>query len=105
MSVELVATRTSESVLVNKFPAILNQNARNSVQCDDSIPGSYHCLVSMVDGELVVWDLGTPGGTFVNGARVTKAAVRPGDTLSLAGTSFQVNYQQCHRRYLQGARS
>ena len=105
MSVELVAARTSDSVLVNKFPAILNQNARSMVQCDDSIPGSYHCLVSLVEGKLVVWDLGTPGGTLVNGARVTKATVRPGDTLSVAGTNFHVIYQQRPLRYLRGARS
>jgi len=105
MSVELVATRTSESVLANKFPTLLSQDAGSSVKCEDSIPGSYHCLVSLVEGELVVWDLGAPGGTFVNGARVTKAAVKPGDTLSLAGTTFHVDYKQRPRRFLHGLRS
>lgn len=105
MLVDLVATRTSASVSANQFPALLNENVRSGVQCDDTIPGSHHCLLSIVEGQLVVWDLGTPGGTLVNGARVNKAAVKPGDTLSLAGTNFQVNYQQRPQRYLRGARS
>jgi len=105
MLVDLVATRTSANVSANQFPAILNQDSRSGVQCDDTIPGSHHCLLSIVEGQLVVWDLGTSGGTLVNGTRVTKAAMKSGDTLSLAGTSFQVNYQQRSQRYLRGARS
>ncbi len=105
MSVELVAARTSESVLVGKSPAVLDHDAGGRIRCDDSIPGNYHCLVSLVEGELVVCDLGTPGGTFVNGARVTKATVRPGDALSLGGTTFRVDYTRRPRRYLLGPRS
>jgi len=105
MLVDLVATKMSTSVSANKFPAMLNENARGGVQCDDTISGSHHCLLSIVEGQLVVWDLGAPGGTLVNGSRVTKAAMKSGDTLSLAGTSFKVNYQQRPQRYLRGARS
>ena len=105
MLIDLVATETSSIVSANQFPAMLNQNARSVVQCDDTIPGSHHCLLSIVEGQLVVWDLGTPGGTLVNGTRVTQAAMKSGDTLSLAGTSFKVNYQQRPQRYLRGARS
>lgn len=105
MSVELISTRTSASEMANKFPALLNPDSQTGVKCEDKIPGSYHCLVSLVEGQLVVWDLGAPGGTLVNGMRVNKSAVKPGDTLSLAGSSFQVNYQPRHQRYLHGARS
>ena len=66
MSVELVATRNSDGVLLETFPAVMGQGADSPVQLGASVPGSYHCLVSLVEGQLVVWDLGTPGGTFVN---------------------------------------
>jgi hypothetical protein len=106
MLVELFGTRPSESLTAERFPALLNQDAGGTLRCDDSIPGNYHCLVSIVDNELVVWDLGAPGRTFVNGTRVvTKASVKPGDTLSLGGTKFQVNYTQRPRRCLFGPRS
>ena len=105
MSVELVATRKLNSLLAEKLPALVSQGAGGTVRCEDSIAGNYHCLVSLVEGALVVWDLGAPGGTSVNGARVTKAALRPGDTLTLGGTRFQVKYNQQPRRYLFGPRT
>jgi pSer/pThr/pTyr-binding forkhead associated (FHA) protein len=105
MSVELIATKNSDSALLESFPAVIGRRAGSSVQVDESIPAGYHCLVSVVEGQLVVWDLGTVGGTFVNGTRVTKAALKPGDTLNLGGTDFQVNYKPLSRRYLFGVRS
>jgi hypothetical protein len=105
MSVELVATKKSDSLRAEKLPALVREGAGGTVRCDDFTPGNYHCLVSLVEGALVVWDLGTPGGTSVNGARVTKAALRSGDTLTLGGTEFQVNYKQRARRFLLGPRS
>ena len=104
MLVEMVATKNSESMLLETFPAVIGEGA--SAPAAEAVPGSYHCLVSVVDGQLVVWDLGTAGGTFVNGTRVTKAAVKPGDTLKLGGMEFQVDYTKPHlRRYLFGVRS
>ena len=104
MSVELIATRVSDNVRLENFPALIGQGAEGAVE-DNSVPGGFHCLVSLVQGEMVVWDLGTAGGTFVNGTRVTKATVRPGDTLTLSGTKFQVIYKQPPRRCLFGPRS
>ena len=104
MSVELVAAQSPDRVLAKKFPAVIGQGA-GTVQVKDSAPGSCHCLVSLIDSQLVVWDLGTAGGTSVNGARVSKAAIKPGDTLELGGMEFHVKYKPDSRRYLFGARS
>jgi predicted component of type VI protein secretion system len=91
-------------VFAKTFPAVIGQEA-GTVQVNDSVPGSCHCLVSLVDSQLVVWDLGTAGGTSVNGTRVTKAAIKPGDTLKLGGMEFQVKRRPDSRRYLFGVRS
>jgi hypothetical protein len=105
MPVELVATRSPDSMSLERFPSLIEQGTQHVSKTEESLPAGYHCLVSLVQGELMVWDLGTPGGTVVNGARVTKAALRPGDTLSLGGTRFQVKYHQQPRRYLFGPRT
>lgn len=104
MSVELIATKSSDSVLLESLPAVIGQGG-GSAHVEDSIPGSFHCLVSLVDSQLVVWDLGTAGGTFVNGSRVTRAAIRPGDTLKLGGMDVEVKYRPHARHYLLGVRS
>ena len=49
--------------------------------------------------------IGSAGGTLGNGARVTKAALKSGDTLNLGGTEFKVNYKPRVPRYFFGVRS
>jgi pSer/pThr/pTyr-binding forkhead associated (FHA) protein len=106
MSVELVTVATSESKTLDNFPAIIGELSPGGLQLDSPSAGKYHCLISRVGEQLVVWDLGTPGGTFVNGAPVTKAALRTGDTLRLGGNEFTVKSdQRTPRHYLHGVRS
>lgn len=46
---------------------------------------SYHARVYVEDGDLVVADLGSKNGTFVNGRRVDRESLRQGDLLQLGG--------------------
>ena len=106
MSVELVAVANSESKTLDTFPALIGERPDSGIQLDGPTVGNYHCLISRMDNQLVVWDLGAPGGTFVNGARVTKAALRTGDTLRLGGNEFTVKSDEHKpRHYLHGVRS
>jgi pSer/pThr/pTyr-binding forkhead associated (FHA) protein len=105
MSVELLATNNTDPMVLEEFPLAISRGAENAVKTDSATPGSYHCLVSMADGRLVVWNLGSAGGTMLNGSQVTQATIKPGDTLEIGGTKFQVNYKPPMRRYLCGVRS
>jgi pSer/pThr/pTyr-binding forkhead associated (FHA) protein len=106
MSVELVAVANSENKTLDTFPALIGQQPDGGLQFDSPTTGTYHCLISRTDNQLVVWDLGTPGGTFVNGTRVTKASLRAGDTLRLGGNEFTVKSdERTPRHYLHGVRS
>ena len=106
MSVELVAVAPAESKTLDKFPAMVGQQPHGGLQLDSPSVGNYHCSISRIDNQLVVWDLGTPGGTFVNGTRVTKAAIRTGDTLRLGGNEFTIKSDDRKpRHYLHGVRS
>jgi len=102
MTVELVSMGTSESRVLKNLPAVIREES--GVSCEDSQQGNNHCLVSRIDNQLVVWDLGTRGGTFVNGTRVTRATLKAGDTLRLGGTDFSVKCDRHPQRYLYGLR-
>jgi pSer/pThr/pTyr-binding forkhead associated (FHA) protein len=53
-----------------------------------------HCLLRLDEGLLTVEDLGSPGGTFLNGQRVNgRQPVRPGDQLTVGPVSFLVEYE------------
>ncbi|HAB10742.1 MAG TPA: FHA domain-containing protein [Planctomycetaceae bacterium] len=51
-----------------------------------------HCLIIKTDGLLLVRDLGSTNGTLVNGQRVSRGALLPGDELSFASLTFQVQF-------------
>ena len=79
-------------------PIVLSQDVtvvgRKPGVCDvildkDSI-SKLHCLVVKTDGLLFVRDLGSTNGTKVNGQRVVRGALLPGDELAFAGSKFRV---------------
>ena len=50
-----------------------------------------HCVIAKTDGLLFVRDLGSTNGTKVNGQRVTRGALLPGDELSFASAKFRIH--------------
>lgn len=68
---------------------------RKNELCDLTIDkasiSKLHCLVVKTDGLLFVRDLGSTNGTKVNGQRVTRGALLPGDELAFASTKFRVH--------------
>ena len=44
-----------------------------------------HAQLRLVRDRYVIFDLGSSGGTFVNGRRITQCTLQPGDIISLAG--------------------
>jgi pSer/pThr/pTyr-binding forkhead associated (FHA) protein len=49
-----------------------------------------HCIIVRTDGLLFIRDLGSTNGTKVNGQRVVRGALLPGDELAFAGEKFRV---------------
>ena len=58
---------------------------------DKTSVSKLHCLLVKTDGLLFVRDLGSTNGTKVNGQRVTRGALLPGDELSFASIRFKVH--------------
>src|SRR5580692_6144860 len=62
--------------------------------CDICIQKSsiskIHCLIVRTDGLLFIRDLGSTNGTKVNGQRVVRGALLPGDELAFAGEKFRI---------------
>lgn len=50
-----------------------------------------HCLIVKTDGLLFIRDLASTNGTKVNGQRVTRGALLPGDELAFASVKFRVH--------------
>jgi pSer/pThr/pTyr-binding forkhead associated (FHA) protein len=60
------------------------------VYIDRSSVSKLHCVIVKTDGLLFIRDLGSTNGTKVNGQRVTRGALLPGDELGFANAQFRV---------------
>jgi predicted component of type VI protein secretion system len=55
----------------------------NSFQIAEGSVSSHHCEVLLRGKDVVVKDLGSTNGTFINGERITEGALKPGQILRL----------------------
>ena len=62
---------------------------------EQSSVSKLHCLIVKTDGLLFIRDLGSTNGTKVNGQRVTRGALLPGDELAFASARFRVRLGPC----------
>src|SRR5207253_2039244 len=53
-----------------------------------------HCELSYKDGCWSIRDMGSTNGIKVNGARVQKRVLNPGDVITIAKRSFTIEYTQ-----------
>ena len=104
MSVELVGVGSANRMVFSEMPALIGPNSLAGSGNEELNP-SYLCLISQIDGQLVVWDLGGKGGTSVNGSRVTHATLKDSDTLGLDGREYRVHTEPRPRRYIHGVRN
>lgn len=68
---------------------------RQPEQCDivleNKSVSKMHCVLVRTDGLLFVRDLSSTNGTKVNGQRILRGALLPGDQLSIASEKFRVH--------------
>lgn len=74
--------------------AVLNLGRRvdNHLVVEDPRVSRVHCQLRAIRGRYVIFDLGSSGGTFINGELVKQCTLHPGDVVSLAG--FPLIYGQ-----------
>ena len=61
----------------------IGRSDKNAFQIVETSVSSLHCEVLLRSSELVVRDLRSTNGTFIEGKTVTKAVLHPGETLRL----------------------
>jgi serine/threonine protein kinase len=52
-----------------------------------------HCEVKLSERGVEVQDLGSSNGTFLNGHKVDRALVRPGDVVQVGGIAIRIDYE------------
>lgn len=78
----------------DQLPVLVGRSPEAGIRLEDHWVSRRHCQIDQVDGNLVVRDLDSKHGTYVNGTRVAEAVLQPGDRLSAGASSFLVSYQR-----------
>jgi len=75
----------SEIVPLTKKVVNIGRMDDNDIILQNAHISRYHARLQAHAGRYVIIDLESTGGTSVNGKRVTQAAIKPGDVISLSG--------------------
>lgn len=80
--------------VIDRLPAMIGRGAAAGIRLGDPEISRNHCQIEELNGLLLIRDLGSTNGTFVNGHPVTKTTLFPGDQVSLGQTRFWVLYER-----------
>ena len=91
-----VLTSRDESPIVLRLPPgsikTVGRTARADFIVDAALISRLHCrLLADPSHQLVVEDLRSTNGTLVNGQRVDRSVLRPGDVVTIGRIEFQVS--------------
>jgi pSer/pThr/pTyr-binding forkhead associated (FHA) protein len=80
---------------LRRLPSVIGHGPEADVRIEHCSISREHCRIARVNGELVVEDLDSVHGTFVDGSRIRGATVvRPGQQLAFGLLSFLVQLRQ-----------
>ena len=81
-----------DDLRIASFPLVIGRSPDADISLCDRWVSRRHCLVEEQDGRLIVRDLGSKHGTFVNDSLVSESTLLPGDRLSVGLTTLVARY-------------
>lgn len=91
MLAQLIPQDGSQPITIDRDLTLVGRNRHVcDLHLNHSSISKIHCLIVKTDGLLFIRDLGSSNGTRVNGQRVTRGALLPGDQLAFANLKFKI---------------
>ena len=80
----LIAVSFGPDIPLDRRSILIGRHPVCDVLLDSLRVSRRHCIITEESGAVVVRDLGSKNGTWVNGLRVARSWLRPGDEVSIA---------------------
>jgi pSer/pThr/pTyr-binding forkhead associated (FHA) protein len=80
-----------EEFTLQRWPVLLGRGEKADIRLDDRWVSRQHCQICERNGVLLVKDLGSRHGTWLNHHRVDEAELHPGDELAVGITTLRVD--------------
>lgn len=91
MKVRLISA--DAEITLNDLPVMIGRNHAADICVEDAGMGEFQCIIEQDDGRPSVVDIAGGLGTSINGRRITRAALMPGDKLGVGRRNFTVRYE------------
>ena len=92
MEAKLISIDGDRSIRLKKDVIIVGRKRGVcDIYIDRSSVSKLHCMIVKTDGLLFIRDLGSTNGTKVNGQKVIRGALLPGDELAFANAKYRVH--------------
>lgn len=92
MIAKLIPADGSEPIVISRDLSLVGRKRTLcDVVLDNSSVSKLHCAIARTDGLLFIRDLGSTNGTKVNGQKVTRGALLPGDELAFGSVKFKIH--------------
>ncbi len=75
-----------------RLPTIIGRGREASLTLPHPLVSRQHCEIFEADGQLMVRDLGSLNGTYINNQRITEAVLPPGELLTIGTVTFRAVY-------------
>jgi pSer/pThr/pTyr-binding forkhead associated (FHA) protein len=91
--VRVTAEGETQRVVLSKDRTVIGRQEGCQLRIPIAGVSRTHCEIAVANGSIVVKDLGSSNGTFINQEKITEQPVAAGDLLSVGGQVFliQVN--------------
>jgi predicted component of type VI protein secretion system len=90
MTARLVSLDGHPEIHLSQTVILVGRHAHCDVRIDSSRVSRRHCCLVLEEGHLVVRDLESTNGTWVNGDRVSVARMAPGDELTIGLARYRL---------------
>src|SRR5262245_66042055 len=96
MPARLVALDEGPDIMLDRAMVVVGRHPSCDTRLDSLRVSRQHCCMSQDNGEVTVRDLGSTNGIRINGQRVERGRLRPGDELSIAHIRYRLENGQGH---------
>ena len=81
----------SKEFILHEGNALIGRTPECDIQLNSSVVSKKQALLTLVSGKVILEDLESKNGTFVNGMRVRKKELRPGDRISFQDVVLELS--------------
>lgn len=90
MPAHLLSLADGPSIMIDKPMLLFGRHQECDVQLASKKVSRRHCFIAQVDDYLIVRDLGSTNGIYINGDRVVEGKLYPGDELTIGNFRYQI---------------